>query len=82
LEQVGGRRYFVRAKLLSAALPKFRGRCPGNNGVPPKISWKHTTSYQEKSADLSWHLKADLRLDNLRTDPRYQDLLHRVGVSD
>jgi TolB-like protein/DNA-binding winged helix-turn-helix (wHTH) protein/Flp pilus assembly protein TadD len=39
-------------------------------------------AYQEKSADLSWHLKADLRLDNLRTDPRYQDLLHRVGVSD
>jgi len=37
-------------------------------------------AYQEKSLDLSWYLKADLRIDNLRSDPRYQSLLRRVGL--
>jgi TolB-like protein/DNA-binding winged helix-turn-helix (wHTH) protein/Flp pilus assembly protein TadD len=36
-------------------------------------------AYQEKSLDISWHLKADLRIDNLRTDSRFQDLVRRVG---
>jgi TolB-like protein/DNA-binding winged helix-turn-helix (wHTH) protein/Tfp pilus assembly protein PilF len=39
-------------------------------------------AYQEKSLDLSWYLKADLRIDNLRSDPRYQNLLRRVGLKD
>ncbi len=39
-------------------------------------------AYQEKSADLSWQIKADFRIENLRSDARYQDLLRRVGVSD
>jgi TolB-like protein/DNA-binding winged helix-turn-helix (wHTH) protein/Flp pilus assembly protein TadD len=36
-------------------------------------------AYQERSLDISWHLKADLRIDNLRPDPRFQDLVRRVG---
>jgi TolB-like protein/DNA-binding winged helix-turn-helix (wHTH) protein/Flp pilus assembly protein TadD len=36
-------------------------------------------AYQERSLELSWHLKADLRIDNLRSDPRFQALLQRVG---
>jgi TolB-like protein/DNA-binding winged helix-turn-helix (wHTH) protein/Flp pilus assembly protein TadD len=35
-------------------------------------------AYQERSLDISWHLKADLRIDNLRSDPQFQVLLRRV----
>jgi len=34
-------------------------------------------SYREKSWDLPWTLQSDLRLDNLRSEPRFQDFVRR-----
>ena len=37
-------------------------------------------AYQERSSDLPWFLRADLRINSLRSDPRYADLIRRVGL--
>jgi serine/threonine protein kinase/Tfp pilus assembly protein PilF len=37
-------------------------------------------AYQERSPDIPYFLKADLRIDTLRSDARFQDLMRRVGI--
>jgi TolB-like protein/DNA-binding winged helix-turn-helix (wHTH) protein len=36
-------------------------------------------AYQERSPDVAYFLRADLRMDSLRSDPRFQDLMHRMN---
>jgi tetratricopeptide (TPR) repeat protein len=37
-------------------------------------------AYDERSLDFSWNLKSDLRIDNLRSDRRFQDLARRARL--
>jgi tetratricopeptide (TPR) repeat protein len=37
-------------------------------------------AYRERSLEMSWHIKADLRIDSLRPDSRFHSLLSRMDL--
>ena len=39
-------------------------------------------AYDERSTDLSYFLKSDLRMDTLRSDPRFHELLRRMNFPE
>jgi len=40
------------------------------------------SAYRQKSPDLQYDVRADLRLDPLRSDPRFQNILARMNLPD
>jgi len=37
---------------------------------------------QARALDVSYHIKADVRIDSLRSDPRFDNVLHRMGLKE
>jgi TolB-like protein/DNA-binding winged helix-turn-helix (wHTH) protein/Flp pilus assembly protein TadD len=63
------------------ASPYFAATIYAGLGNKDKAFQLIDQAYREKSFDIAWVLKPDLRTDNLRSDPRFQDLLHRTGLT-
>ena len=64
------------------ASPYYVGTIYAGLGQKDKAMELIEKAYGEKSSELAWDVNFDLRTDNLRTDPRFQNLLSRMGLSN
>ena len=62
---------YVSANMIAAVYAGFRRK--------DKAFEYLERAYQERASDLSYFLRADLRMDSLRSDPRFRDLLSRIN---
>jgi TolB-like protein/DNA-binding winged helix-turn-helix (wHTH) protein/Flp pilus assembly protein TadD len=67
---------------LGKASPYYVATIYASLGQKDKAMELIEKAYSEKSSELAWDLKFDLRTDNLRTDPRFQQLLSRAGLQN
>jgi serine/threonine protein kinase/Tfp pilus assembly protein PilF len=70
----------LRSSKTTYASPYMIGAVYASLGNKDKAFEFLEKAYQERSPDLPWFLKADPRIDNLRSDPRYSSLFRRVGL--
>ncbi|HEX3321645.1 MAG TPA: tetratricopeptide repeat protein [Terriglobales bacterium] len=73
---------FLRQSETSYASPYMIATIYAGLGAKDKAFEYLEKAYQERSSDLSYFLRADLRIDNLRSDPRFQDLMSRINFPE
>ncbi|WP_263366681.1 protein kinase domain-containing protein [Edaphobacter bradus] len=73
-------REFIQKSKTSYVSPYMIGTIYAGLGDKNKAFEYLEKAYQERSPDIPYFLKADLRVDSLRSDPRFQDLVRRVGL--
>ena len=69
-----------RAQAGTPSLPVIQSTVYAGLGDKEKALRLIEQAYREKSLDVVGMLKSDLRTDNLRSNPRFQNLTHSVGL--
>jgi TolB-like protein/DNA-binding winged helix-turn-helix (wHTH) protein/Flp pilus assembly protein TadD len=69
-------------KLNGTAGPLTRAKIYATRGEDDKAFESLEKAFSEKTLFMPGTLKADLVLDGLRSDPRFQNLLHRMGLNN
>jgi tetratricopeptide (TPR) repeat protein len=63
------------------AIPEYQRAVELSRGDKNRAFEFLEKGYRERSPDIPYFLKTDLRLDLLRADPRFLELVRRVGLA-